>query len=51
MIIRLEAFLEPIINYDRYKVDLSSELTPIERRRLEMLIDDADNSLIQRRLY
>lgn len=46
--VRLEAFL-PAVKQDKLKVD--SNLTPIQRRRLERLIDDTTNSLVERKLY
>lgn len=46
--VRLEAFLPPV-KQEKLKVD--STLTPIQRRRLEGLIDDNMNSLVERKLY
>lgn len=46
--VRLEAFLPPV---KQEKVKLDSTLTPIQRRRLERLIDDTNNSLVERKLY
>lgn len=48
--VRLEAFL-PSIKTQQQKLDEPDLLNPIERRRLEALIDDNVNSLIERRLY
>ncbi len=46
--VRLEAFLPPV-KQEKLKID--SSLTPIQRRRLERLIDDVSNSLVERKLY
>lgn len=46
--VRLEAFLPPV-KQDKVKVD--STMTPIQRRRLERLIDDNKNALVERKLY
>jgi hypothetical protein len=46
--VRLEGFL-PHVKQEKLKVD--STMTPIQRRRLERLIDDANNSLVERKLY
>ncbi len=46
--VRLDAFLPPV-KQEKLKVD--SNLTPIQRRRLERLIDDTTNSLVERKLY
>jgi hypothetical protein len=46
--VRLEAFLPPV---KPEKLNVPEPLNQIQRRRLEALIDDANNSLIERRLY
>ena len=46
--VRLEAFFPPV---KPEKLDIPSSLTPIQRRRLERIIDDANNSFIERKLY
>ena len=45
--VRLEAFLPPVRTK---KVVITDKLNPIERRRLEAIIDDESNELIGRRL-
>lgn len=49
--VRLEAFLPSIKSHHQQKLDDSDALSPIERRRLEALIDDNTNRLIERQLY
>lgn len=46
--VRLESFLPPV---PPEKIKVNNKLTPIERRRLEILIDDSKNSTIERKLY
>ena len=46
--VRLESFL-PSVAPEKIKVN--NQLTPIERRRLEIMIDDSKNSTIERKLY
>ncbi len=46
--VRLEGFLPPV-KQEKHKVE--NNLTPIQRRRLETLIDDTTNSLVERKLY
>lgn len=48
--VRLEAFLPPVL--PKHDDDNEHEnVTQIERRRIEALIDDSDGNLIKRRLY
>lgn len=47
--VRLEAFL-PNLKHAQ-KSNEADVLNPIERRRLDALIDDPNNSLIERKLY
>jgi hypothetical protein len=46
--VRLEGFLPPV---NERPVKVESNLTPIQRRRLETLIDDTTNALVERKLY
>lgn len=46
--VRLEAFLPPV---PPEKSKVNNNLTPIEKRRLEILIDDSKNSTVERKLY
>lgn len=46
--VRLEAFLPPVRSE---KPKIQNQLNPIQRRRLEALIDDNSNSLIERKLH
>lgn len=46
--VRLEGFLPPV---KAEKLKVNSTLTPIQRRRLDRLIDDTNNSLVERKLY
>lgn len=46
--VRLEAFLPSV---PPEKVKVQQNLTPIERRRLEIMIDDNKNTTIERKLY
>lgn len=46
--VRLKAFLPPV---RPEKSKIQNELNPIQRRRLEALIEDPANSLIERKLY
>ena len=47
--VRLEAFLPSVTKQEKLKVPTT--LTPIQRRRLETLIDDTSNALVERKLY
>ena len=46
--VRLEAFLPPVLPK---KEPPSVEMTQIEKRRIEALINDNDNNLVSRKLY
>lgn len=49
--VRLEAFLPSIKSQKQKKCDEPELLNPVERHRLDALIDDTTNRLIDRRLY
>lgn len=46
--VRLEAFLPPV---KAEKPKIQNDLNPIQRRRLEALVEDVKCSIIERRLY